>query len=75
MNIVATIILGGTFAALSGGSAPSPATLNPFDGLSISAAGMDLELSGDGFEASAVETTDFRIELRLKSGTPIRVRL
>ncbi|MGB6319577.1 MAG: hypothetical protein WBG08_13150 [Litorimonas sp.] len=73
-----TIILGGTFAALSGGSAPQAADLaplNPFAGLGVSAAGVSLELTGDGLETNPSNTTDFVIELKLKSGTPIRVRL
>lgn len=71
MNIIATTFIAGTFAAMPLPSLPA----NPVDGLSICAAGIALDLSEDGMETHAAETTDFEIELRLKSGSPIRVRL
>ncbi|MGJ8560806.1 MAG: hypothetical protein ACSHX3_11260 [Litorimonas sp.] len=78
MNIIATTMMAGAFAATPLTSATSLTDLlpgNPFDGLSVSAAGIGFEVSGDGIETHPAATADFEIELRLKSGSPIRVRL
>lgn len=73
MNIIATTLLVGALSALP---TVNPPTLgNPVDGLSISAAGMNLEFGEAGIEAKAAETTDFELEIRFKSHAPIRVRL
>lgn len=71
MNIIATAFIASTITAMPVLSLPS----NPIAGLSISAAGIVWELSGSGVETNTAETADFEIELRLKSGSPIRVRL
>lgn len=71
MNITATTFIAGAITAMPLPSLPT----NPIDGLSICAAGIALELSGGGMELHPADTTDFEIELRLKSGSPIRVRL
>lgn len=78
MNIIVTSMMAGAFAATPLTSTASLTDLlpkNPFDGLSISAAGIGFEISGDGIETQPADTADFQIELRLKSGSPIRVRL
>lgn len=78
MNIIATSLMAGTFAATPFATTASIADLlptNPFDGLSVSAAGIGFEISGDGIETHPATSADFEIELRLKSGSPIRVRL
>lgn len=78
MNIIVTTMMAGAFAATPLASATSLTDLlpsNPFDGLSVSAAGIGFEVSGDGIETHPADTADFQIELRLKSGSPIRVRL
>lgn len=78
MNIIATTMMAGAFAATPLTSATSLTDLlpgNPFDGLSVSAAGIGFEVSSDGIETHPAATADFEIELRLKSGSPIRVRL
>lgn len=71
MNILATAMLTSAIAATPGTALLS----NPFDGLSVSAAGIVVDFSADGIEAGAADTTDFEIEIRTKSGTPVRVRL
>ena len=71
MNITATAIIAGAMTTMPLPSLPS----NPIDGLSICAAGITLEISADGVQTQPAETTDFQIELKLKSGSPIRVRL
>lgn len=78
MNIVMTTLLAGAFATLPGVPTFQLSDLkpaSPFDGMTVSAAGVGVEISGDGVETQAADTTDFVIELRLKSGAPIRVRL
>jgi len=78
MNIIATTLMAGAFAAAPVTSAQSLSSLmptNPFNGLSISAAGIGIDITGEGIETQPAETADFEIELRLKSGSPIRVRL
>lgn len=78
MNIIVTSMMAGAFAATPLGSTATLTDFlpgNPFEGLSISAAGIGLNVSGDGIETHPAETADFQIELRLKSGSPIRVRL
>jgi hypothetical protein len=78
MNIIVTTLMAGAFAATPLTSATSLADLlpgNPFDGLSVSAARIGFEVSGDGIETHPATTSDFEIELRLKAGSPIRVRL
>lgn len=71
MNIIATTFIASAITVMPVPSLPS----SPIDGLSISAAGIALEFTGLGVETHAAETADFEIELRLKSGSPIRVRL
>ena len=71
MNIIAATMITGAIVAMPPASLPT----NPIEGLSISAAGLGLEIDRDGLKASPADTTDFEIELRTKSGTPIRVRL
>lgn len=71
MNIIATAVIASAITAMPVPSLPT----NPIEGLSISAAGVALDLSADGIETHLAETTDFKIELHLKSGSPIRVRL
>lgn len=78
MNIILTTMMAGAFAATPITSAVSLTDLlptNPFDGLSVSAAGIGFEVTGDGIETHPATSADFEIELRLKSGSPIRVRL
>jgi len=78
MNIFVTTIMAAAFSAAPVTSATSLTDLlpgNPFEGLSISAAGIGFEVNGDGIETQAADTADFEIELKLKSGAPIRVRL
>lgn len=78
MNIILTTMMAGAFAATPITSAVSLTDLlptNPFDGLSVSAAGIGFEVTGDGIETHPAASADFEIELRLKSGSPIRVRL
>lgn len=78
MNIIATALMAGIFAAAPVTSTVSLTELlprNSFEGLSISAAGVGLNVSGDGFETHPTASADFEIELRFKSGSPIRIRL
>jgi hypothetical protein len=78
MNILTTLTLAGTLAVLPGTTTlqmTSLSAFNPISGLTVSAAGIGFDLDADGIKPQAAETTDFKIELRLKSGTPIRVRL
>lgn len=77
MNILTTTFLAGSFAIMPVSAVPSVSleTLNPFDGLSISAAGIGFDVTQNGIETQPADTPDFEIELRLKSGSPIRVRL
>ena len=78
MNIAMTTLLAGAFATLPGIPTlqiSDLAPVSPFDGMTVSAAGVGVEINGDGVETQAAATTDFVIELRLKSGAPIRVRL
>ena len=78
MNIISTTLLAGAFAAVPGIPSLQLADLtpaSPFDGMTVSAAGVGVEINGEGVETHAAETTDFVIALRLKSGAPIRVRL
>ena len=78
MNIISTTLLAGAFAAVPGIPSLQLADLtpaSPFDGMTVSAAGVGVEINGEGVETHAAETTDFVIELRLRSGAPIRVRL
>ncbi|MEL6687039.1 MAG: hypothetical protein AAFP97_05405 [Pseudomonadota bacterium] len=78
MNIIATTLLAGAFAVLPGLPTVQLADIipaSPIDSLTISAAGVGVDISGEGVETQAAETTDFVIELKLKSGAPIRVRL
>lgn len=78
MNIAMTTLLAGAFATLPGIPTlqiSDLAPVSPFDGMTVSAAGVGVEINGDGVETQAADTTDFVIELRLKSGAPIRVRL
>ena len=78
MNIIATTLLAGTFAVLPGLPSVQLADLvpaSPVEALSVSAAGVGVEINENGVETRSVETTDFVIELNLKSGAPIRVRL
>ncbi|WP_298915334.1 hypothetical protein [uncultured Algimonas sp.] len=75
MNIIATTLLAGTIAILPAGLVPKPDIANPIDGVSVCVAGMQIGLDADGLETKAANTTDFTLELRLKSAAPIRVRL
>lgn len=75
MNLTAIILVGGSIAALPLTTLADIRPANPFDGLSVAAAGISIEVGADGLEAKAADHTDFQIELRLKSGAPIRVRL
>lgn len=70
MNIAATLIGAGTL-----GLAAPLALGNPFAALSVSAAGMQVEVAQEGVKTSPAKTRDFSIELELKSGTTVRVRL
>lgn len=76
MNIAATAFLVSAITVVPQVNLPQFALpANPVDGLSISAAGIGVEFTAEGVETTPAKTTDFQIELRLKSGTPIRVRL
>ncbi|MEL6686681.1 MAG: hypothetical protein AAFP97_03560 [Pseudomonadota bacterium] len=78
MNIISTTLLAGAFAALPGVPTlqlSDLATVSPFAGMTVSAAGVGVEFTGEGVETHAAETTDFVIEVQMKSGSPIRVRL
>ncbi|MEM7730157.1 MAG: hypothetical protein AAF311_12925 [Pseudomonadota bacterium] len=75
MNVTTTIILGGVFAAVSGTAPAGLAPINPVQALNVSAAGIGVDLTAEGLETSPSASTDFKIELRLKSGATIRVRL
>jgi hypothetical protein len=78
MNIIATTLLAGAFAVMPGLSSVQIANIvpaSPIESLTISAAGVGVDISGKGVETQSVETTDFVMELNLKSGTPIRIRL
>lgn len=78
MNIFSTTILAGAFAVLPGLPSLNLAEIalnSPFEELTICAAGIGVDVNGKGVEAHLVETNDFVIELSLKSGAPIRVRL
>lgn len=71
MNIIAATMITGAIVAMPSASLPT----NPIAGLSVSAAGIGVEFNADGVTAGPADTTDFKIELRTTSGTPIRVRL
>ena len=80
MNITATLFLVGSLTALPATNLPFSSLTevlpgNPFDGVSVSAAGIGVELTEDGFQTHPATSTDFQIEIRMKSGSPIRVRL
>lgn len=78
MNIIATTLMVGALTATPFASTASLTDFlpsNPIEGLSISAAGIGFEMTVDGIETHPATTSDFEIELRLKSGSPIRVRL
>ncbi|MGB6229886.1 MAG: hypothetical protein WBF53_07140 [Litorimonas sp.] len=73
MNILTTALLAGTISALPAGLLPPLS--NPVDGLSVCAAGLEVDFGSDGVQTQAANSTDFRLELRFKSHAPIRVRL
>ncbi|GLQ21582.1 hypothetical protein ACFFUB_09825 [Algimonas porphyrae] len=76
MNFAATAFLVSAITVMPQVNVPQIALpTNPVEGLSISAAGIGVEITADGVETLPAKTSDFQIELRLKSGTPIRVRL
>lgn len=78
MNIITTTLLAGAFATLPGVPTlqlSDLAPVSPFQGVTVSAAGVGVNFSGEGVETQAADTTDFVIEVRMKSGAPIRVRL
>ena len=78
MNIVSTALLAGALASLPATSSVDIHDLvpgNPIEKVEISAAGISLEYYSNGLRANLVETTDFVINLTLKSGPPIRVHL
>lgn len=78
MNIIATTLLAGAFTALPGLPTVQMADIipaSPIESLTVSAAGVGVDVSAAGVATQAAETTDFVIKLNLKSGAPIRVRL
>lgn len=77
MNIIGTTILAGAFAVMPGlsFSAADMLPTNPLDGISVCAGGLALQIDADGVRAEPSKVRDFEIELRLKSGTPVKVSL
>ena len=78
MNIISTTLLAGAFAVTPGLPSVQIANIvpaSPIESLTISAGGISVDISGEGIETQAVETADFVMELNLKSGAPIRLRL
>lgn len=76
MHIAATAILVSAITVMPQINAPQVTLpINPLEALSVSAAGIGFEITSEGFETQPADSMDFEIELRLKSGTPIRVRL
>lgn len=77
MNIIATSVLIGAFVAVPGAGVGLADYMpkSPIDGISVSAAGLGVEIDADGVRAEPSKARDFEIELRLKTGTPIKVSL
>lgn len=77
MNIVGTIMLTGAFVAVPGlqTNVADYIPSNPLDCVTVSVGGVGVEIDGDGVRAEPSKARDFEIEIRLKSGTPIKVSL
>ena len=75
MNIIGTATLAGALIALPGLglNVTSLSALNPIGSAQISAGGMGLEIDTDGLRAEPAKAQGFEIEIRLKTGTPIKV--
>ena len=78
MNIISTTLLTAALTALPGLPTVQIADImpaSPIESLTISAVGLEIDISAKGVETQAAETADFFIELDLKSAGPIRVRV
>ena len=70
MNVLTTLISAGAIGFVT------PITLsNPFAALSVCAGGVEVEVKEEGVKTAPAKSRDFSIELELKSGKTVRVRL